>query len=40
MPALIDGVPAFSVRPPGPMLLTGARRLGDSNITLLIYSLG
>ena len=37
---LIDGVPAFSVRPPGPMQLTGARRLGDSNIALLIYSLG
>jgi len=26
----IRGVPAFSVRPPGPMLLTGALRLGDS----------
>lgn len=37
---LIDGVPAFSVLPPGPMLLTGARRLGDSNISLLTYSLG
>jgi dihydrofolate reductase len=37
---LIDGVPAFSVRPPGPMQLTGARRLGASNIALLIYSLG
>jgi dihydrofolate reductase len=37
---LIDGVPAFSVRPPGPMRLTGARQLGDSNIALLLYSLG
>jgi len=36
---LIDGVPAFSVRPPGPMRLTGVRRLGDSNIALLLYSL-
>lgn len=36
---LIDGVPAFSVRPPGPMRLTGARQLGDSNIALLLYSL-
>jgi dihydrofolate reductase len=36
---LIDGVPAFSVRPPGPMRLTEARRLGDSNIALLLYSL-
>ena len=27
---LVDGVPAFSVRPPGPMRLTGARQLGDS----------
>jgi dihydrofolate reductase len=37
---LTDGVPAFSVPPPGPMRLTGARRLGDSNIALLLYSLG
>jgi dihydrofolate reductase len=37
---LLDGVPAFSVRPPGPMRLTGARQLGDSNIALLVYSLG
>jgi dihydrofolate reductase len=37
---LIDGVPAFSVRPPGPMRLTSARQLGDSNIALLLYSLG
>ncbi len=37
---LIDGVPAFSVRPPGPMLLIGARQLGDSNLALLVYSLG
>lgn len=36
---LIDGVPAFSVRPPGPMRLTAARQLGDSNIALLRYSL-
>jgi dihydrofolate reductase len=36
---LVDGVPAFSVRPPGTMRLTGARQLGDSNIALLIYSL-
>jgi dihydrofolate reductase len=36
---LIDGVPAFSVRPSGPMRMTGARRLGDSNIALLLYSL-
>jgi dihydrofolate reductase len=37
---LIDGVPAFSVRPPGPMQLIGARQLADSNIALLLYSLG
>jgi dihydrofolate reductase len=37
---LVDGVPAFSVRPPGPMRLTGARQLGDSNLALLVYSLG
>ncbi len=37
---LIDGVPAFSVRPPGRMLLTGARQLGDSNLALLVYALG
>ncbi len=37
---LLDGVPAFSVRPPGPMRLTGARQLGDSNLALLLYSLG
>ncbi|HVM12915.1 MAG TPA: hypothetical protein VM287_01110 [Egibacteraceae bacterium] len=37
---LVDGVPAFSVRPPGRMRLTGARQLGDSNIALLLYSLG
>lgn len=37
---LIDGVAAFSVQPPGPMLLTGARQLGDSNIALVVYSLG
>ena len=37
---LVDGVPAFSARPPGPMWLTGARQLGDSNIALLLYSLG
>ncbi|HEV2069918.1 MAG TPA: dihydrofolate reductase family protein [Acidimicrobiales bacterium] len=37
---LVDGVPAFSVRPPGPMRLTGARQLGASNIALLLYSLG
>lgn len=37
---LIDGVPAFSVRPPGPMTLIDARQLGDSNIALLLYSLG
>ncbi len=37
---LVDGVPAFSVRPPGPMRLNGARQLGDSNIALLLYSLG
>ncbi|HEV2070068.1 MAG TPA: dihydrofolate reductase family protein [Acidimicrobiales bacterium] len=36
---LVDGVRAFSVRPPGPMRLTGARQLGDSNIALLLYSL-
>ena len=36
---LIDGVPAFSVRPSGAMRLTGARQLGDSNIALLLYSL-
>jgi dihydrofolate reductase len=37
---LLDGVPAFSAQPPGPMRLTGARQLGDSNIALLVYSLG
>ena len=37
---LVDGVPAFSIRPSGPMRLTGARQLGDSNIALLLYSLG
>ena len=37
---LTDGVPAFSVRPPGVMRLTTARQLGDSNIALLRYSLG
>ena len=37
---LVDGVPAFSVRPPAPMRLTEARQLGDSNIALLLYSLG
>jgi dihydrofolate reductase len=37
---LIGGVPAFSVRPPGPIQLTGARQLGGSNIALLTYSLG
>jgi len=37
---LVDGVPAFSVRPAGPMRLTAARQLGDSNIALLRYSLG
>ena len=36
---LTNGVPAFSVRSPGTMRLTGARRLGDSNIALLRYSL-
>ncbi len=36
---LVDGIPAFAVRPPGPMRLTGARRLGDSNLALLLYSL-
>ena len=37
---LVDGVPAFSVRPPDPMRLSGARQLGDSNLALLLYSLG
>ena len=37
---LVDGVAAFSVQPPGPMRLTAARQLGDSNIALLVYSLG
>lgn len=37
---LVAGVPAFSLRPPGPMRLIGARQLGDSNIALLLYSLG
>ena len=36
---LVDGVPAFSGRPPGPMRLAGARQLGDSNIALLVYAL-
>ncbi len=37
---LIDGAPAFLAWPSGTMKLTGARRLGDSNIALLLYSLG
>jgi dihydrofolate reductase len=37
---LIDGVPAFSVQPPGQFRLKDARQLGDSNIALLVYSLG
>lgn len=37
---LVDGVPAFSVRPPRPMLLNSARQLGESNIALLLYTLG
>lgn len=36
---LVDGVPAFSVRPPGSMRLTGARQLGGSNLALLVYEL-
>ena len=36
---LVEGVPAFSVRPPGPMRLTSAGQLGDSNIAVLVYSL-
>ena len=36
---LVDGVPTFSVRPPGRMRLTEARQLGDSNVALLLYSL-
>jgi dihydrofolate reductase len=36
---LVEGVPAFSVRPPGPMRLTRAGQLGDSNIAVLVYSL-
>jgi dihydrofolate reductase len=36
---LIDGVPAFSVQPPGQFRLKDARQLGDSNIALLVYSL-
>jgi dihydrofolate reductase len=36
---LVDGVSAFSVRPPGPMRLTSAGQLGDSNIAVLVYSL-
>jgi hypothetical protein len=34
---LVDGVPAFSVRPPGPMRLVAARHLDASNIALLLY---
>ena len=37
---LIDGIPAFSARPPGLLRLIGARQLGDSNLALLVYSLG
>jgi dihydrofolate reductase len=37
---VVDGVPAFAVRPHDPMRLTGARQLGGSNIALLRYSLG
>ena len=36
---LTNGVPAFSVRPHSPLRLTSARRLGDSNIALLLYTL-
>jgi dihydrofolate reductase len=36
---LLQGIPAFSVRPPRPMRLASARQLGDSNIALLVYSL-
>lgn len=36
---LVDGIPAFSVRPPGQMQLSSARQLGDSDIAVLIYSL-
>ena len=36
---LIDGIPAFSIQPPGRIRLTDARQLGDSNIALLLYSL-
>ncbi len=36
---LTNGVPAFSIRPHAQMRLTGARRLGDSNIALLLYTL-
>lgn len=37
---LIDGVPAFSTLPPGPMRLVEVRQLGESNLALLVYSLG
>lgn len=36
---LVDGTPAFSVRPTGRMQLRSARQLDDSSIALLIYSL-
>jgi hypothetical protein len=37
---LLEGAPAFSVRPPGPLRLLDARQLGESNLALLRYSLG
>lgn len=36
---LLDGVPAFSVCPPGQMKLRNARRLGNSDLAVLAYSL-
>lgn len=36
---LVEGTPAFSARPLGPMRLTDVRRLADSDIALLVYSL-
>ena len=37
---LLDGVPAFSARPPGGLRLRSARQLGDSNLALLVYAVG
>jgi hypothetical protein len=37
---LIEGDPAFSTRPAGPLHLLEARQLGGSDLALLRYSVG